>query len=160
MTSLHLGDKLAIEIYGPGLLAGINKIVHPTFHRDRQLSMKRKYSSNEFYLVWMQSKNEIKFVFVCLFRFIFQQKAQRFDPYQQIKELQHVHFQLRFLLGVGSILLIYRLIWDISARCDLFRGRQNGSIFTFQGANLFEAIYRHLAKWENLLHILNHMASH
>ena len=62
ITSLHLSDQLAIEMYGPGLLAGINKIVHPTFHRDRQLTMKRKYLSNEFYLVWMQSKNEIMFV--------------------------------------------------------------------------------------------------
>ena len=120
ITSLHLSDQLPIEMYGPGLLAGINKIVHPTFHRDRQLSMKGKYLSNEL--------NKIKFVFVCLFRFIFQQKAQRFelnvfDPYQQgqIKELQHMHFKLRFLLSVASILLIYRLIWDISARFDLFR---------------------------------------
>ena len=121
ITSLHLSDQLAIEMYGPGLFVGINKIVHPTFHRDRQLSMKRKYSSNEFYLVWMQSKNKIKFFCVCLFRFIFQQKAQRFDPYQQIKELQHVHFQLRFLLGMASMLLIYRPIWNISGRFDLFR---------------------------------------
>ena len=68
------------------------------------------------------------FVFVCFFRLIIQQRAQKFelnvfDPYQQgqIKEVQHMHFKLRFLLGVGFILLIYGLIWDISARFDLFR---------------------------------------